>query len=215
MRALRLSWDEARVDERVPSYAPDQVGNEFVGALRRPGPDSDAHWAARHRGLIAERDSDRSPADGAANAGFQAPTALDEAQAAQASAQHHLDEARACRTGGSGRADHCSPPGAQRGQQVAEQAALAAEQANRIRHRPSADRCARRGARRTAGCRGELAQASAADRGQTAACALPGNLDEGVGPREPGPGRERNTVARSGMEVAAAYDACSGHGTVR
>ena len=94
VRALRLSWDEARVDERVRGFLPDRVGDEFVGALRRPGPDSDAPWAVRHRGLIAERDAvDRLLT--AQQARFQAGTALAAAQAAQAGAERRLDEARA------------------------------------------------------------------------------------------------------------------------
>lgn len=94
IRALRLSWDEARVDERVRGFLPNQVGNEFVGALRRPGPDTDAHWAARHRGLIAERDAvDRLLT--ARQQQYQNETALTQVQETQASAQRHLDEALA------------------------------------------------------------------------------------------------------------------------
>jgi len=94
IRALRLSWDEARVDERVRGFLPDQVGNEFAGALRRPGPDNDARWAARLRGLIAERDAVHRLLT-AQQQQYQAGTALAEDQAAQASAQRRLDEARA------------------------------------------------------------------------------------------------------------------------
>lgn len=94
IRALRLSWDESKVDERVQGFLPDQVGKEFVGALRRPGPDNDAHWAARREGLIAERDAiDRLLA--AQQTHSEAATTLAEAEAAQASAQRRLDEARA------------------------------------------------------------------------------------------------------------------------
>jgi AAA domain len=94
VRALRLSWDESKVDERVQGFLPDQVGKEFVGALRRPGPDNDTHWAARHAGLIAEGDAvDRLLT--AQHTRYQAGTALAEAEAAQAGAQRRLDEARA------------------------------------------------------------------------------------------------------------------------
>ncbi|MGD0247350.1 MAG: AAA domain-containing protein, partial [Streptosporangiaceae bacterium] len=96
VRALRLSWDEGRVDERLRDFLPDRVGKEFVGALRRPGQDSDAHWAARQSGLIAEQAAiDRLLA--AQQARYQAGTVVAEAQAAQASLERRRDEARAWR----------------------------------------------------------------------------------------------------------------------
>ena len=94
IRALRLSWNESRVDEQLRDFLPDRVGREFVGALRRPGPDSDAHCAARHSGLIAEQAAiDRLLA--AQQARYQAGAALAEAQAAQASLRRRRDEAQA------------------------------------------------------------------------------------------------------------------------
>ena len=96
IRALRLSWDEAKVDERLRDFLPDRAGQEYVGALRRPGPDSDAHWAARRSGLVAERAAiDRLLA--AQQARYEAGAALAEAQAAHASLGRRLDEARAWR----------------------------------------------------------------------------------------------------------------------
>ena len=93
VRALRLSWDEGKVDERLRDFLPDRVGKEFVGALRRPGPDSDAHWTARHSGLMAEQAAiGRLLA--AQEAHYQAGTELAEAQAAHASLRRRLDEAR-------------------------------------------------------------------------------------------------------------------------
>ena len=131
VRALRLSWDEARVDERVRGFLPDQVGNEFVGALRRPGPDSDTHWAARQRGLIAETDAiDRLLT--AQETRYQAGTALAEAQAAQANAQRRLDEARAWQEKDSQQRQGeiiAARQALSEAQQAAEQAARAAEQA--------------------------------------------------------------------------------------
>lgn len=93
VRALRLSWDEGKVDERLRDFLPDRVGKEFVGALRRPGPDSDAHWAARHSGLMAERAAIGRLLT-AQEARYQAGTELAEAQAAHASLRRRLDEAR-------------------------------------------------------------------------------------------------------------------------
>ena len=94
VRALRLSWEESKVDERLRDFLPDRVGKEFVGALRRPGPDSDAHWAARHSGLIAEQAAiDRLLA--AQQARDQAGAELAEAQGAHVSLRRRLDEARA------------------------------------------------------------------------------------------------------------------------
>jgi AAA domain len=93
IRALRLSWDEARVDERVRGFLPDRVGKEFIGVLRRPGPNSDTHWAARHQGLVSEKEAvDRLFS--AQQVRYQAGTALVEAQASQASTQRRLEEAR-------------------------------------------------------------------------------------------------------------------------
>jgi hypothetical protein len=54
IRALRLAADEGKVHEDVRRYLPDQVGQELVRSLRRPGPDSDARWQARHRSLVRE-----------------------------------------------------------------------------------------------------------------------------------------------------------------
>ena len=93
VRALRLSWDEGKVDERLRGFLPDRVGKEFVGALRRPGPDSDAHWAARHSGLMAEQAAIGRLLT-AQEARYQAGTELAEAQAAHASLRRRLDEAR-------------------------------------------------------------------------------------------------------------------------
>ena len=93
VRALRLSWDEGKVDERLRDFLPDRVGKEFVGALRRPGPDSDAHWAARHSGLMAEQAAIGRLLT-AQDARYQAGTELAEAQAAHASLRRRLDEAR-------------------------------------------------------------------------------------------------------------------------
>jgi hypothetical protein len=91
VRALRLSWDEGKVDERLRDFLPDRVGKEYIGALRRPGPDSDAHWAARHSGLIAEQAAiDRLLA--ALRARYQASAELADAQTAHASLRRRLDE---------------------------------------------------------------------------------------------------------------------------
>lgn len=94
IRALRLSWDESKVDERLRAFLPDRVGAEFVGALRRPGPDSDEHWAARRAGLIAEVDAiDRLIS--AQQRRYEAGDELAEAEAAHDNARRQLDEARA------------------------------------------------------------------------------------------------------------------------
>jgi hypothetical protein len=99
VRALRLAWEEAKVDEGLRGFLPDRAGREFAGALRTPGPDSDALWKARHASLVAERDAiDRllaalSERDGAVAARSRAEAAEQRVREERAAARRRHAEA--------------------------------------------------------------------------------------------------------------------------
>jgi hypothetical protein len=126
IRALRLAWDEGKVGEHLRGFLPERAAGEFVSALRRPGPGSDEHWAARQAGLAAELGAvDRLTA--VLDQRDQAGRALAGARQAHASVQRRIAAARA--------AHHADVQ--QRGEDVAaagqvfREAARAAQQAQR------------------------------------------------------------------------------------
>jgi AAA domain len=54
IRALRLSWDDSKVDDTLHGFLPERASAEFAAALRRTGPAEQQGWEARRAGAAAE-----------------------------------------------------------------------------------------------------------------------------------------------------------------